>query len=228
MGREYIDFWVRVEERDGAAELFSKLTELGYRKAVVELEDNLEESFEEIKSLAEENKLEIYRKLVLEPSGRKELLRNLRENRGKYEVISIICRNLDTALVAARDSRVDTLIIPPNPGYRLDKGVAALLKHRVELPFNWFLSQETRDAFLSTAIKIMKFLAGKRGVIVSSAASSSLELRGWRELASLLEVLGMNTQQALDSISIIPQEILRENLLKLSPNYIARGVLKIG
>lgn len=225
MGRKYIDFWVKVSW-ESADEVLAKLRELGFSAAAVELEDA--ETFEELKKLGREHGLELYRKLVLNPRERRELLDTLGASRGRYEVISVICWNLEVALVAARDSRVDTLIIPPGRRYRIDKGVAALLKNKVELPFRWFLEEGGRRDFLETAMEVVKTLAPKSGIIVSSAASTSLELRGPMELAALLEVLGMKGEEALNAVSKTPSEIIETNLLKLSPNYVARGVIRVG
>ncbi|MEM0094293.1 MAG: hypothetical protein QW753_08005, partial [Thermofilum sp.] len=66
------------------------------------------------------------------------------------------------------------------------------------------------------------------GVIVSSASSSALLLRGPIELASLPWVLGYPQERALDTVSKTPSQIIERNLLKLSSNYVCRGVVKIG
>ena len=224
--RRYVDLWMRCESFEKCLEMMKCLKRLGFSSAAIELRGECVERFDHLRREAEEVGIKLYRKLVLEPSTRKELLKLLRENRGKFEVISVICRNLETALVAARDSRVDTIIIPVNPGYRFDKGVAALLRNRVELPFRYFL--EDRSGFLRTASEIVSVLAKKCGIIVSSAGSSSLELRNPRQLASLLQVLGFDEERALDSISTEPTKLIEENLMKLSKNYVMRGVMRIG
>jgi len=224
--RSYVDLWVRCESFERCLEMMKCLKRLGFSSAAIELRGECVERFDHLKREAEEVGIKLYRKLVLEPSTRKELLKLLRENRGKFEVISVICRNLETALVAARDSRVDTIIIPVNPRYRFDKGVAALLKNRVELPFRYFL--EDRGGFLRTASEIASILGKRCGIIVSSAGSSNLELRNPRQLASLLQVLGFDEERALDSISTEPTKLIEENLMKLSKNYVMRGVMRIG
>lgn len=224
--RKYIDLWVKCEDMEESLNMMKCLKRLGYSSAALELRGECVEKIDDLKREAEEIGLSIYRKLVLEPSSRRELLKQLRENRGKFEVISMICKNLETALVAARDSRVDTIIIPVNPRYRFDKGVAALLKNRVELPFRYFL--EDRGGFLRTASEIVSVLGKKSGIIVSSAGSHSLELRTPRQLASLLQVLGFDEEKALDSISTEALSLIEENLMKLSKNYVVRGVMKLG
>ncbi|MEM0329646.1 MAG: RNase P subunit p30 family protein [Nitrososphaerota archaeon] len=224
--RRYVDFWVIGEERERAVELLRALARLGYSDAVMELKGDLAWSFEELRDAAAETGVRLHRKLVLKPNSRKELLQELRRSRGKFEVITVICENLEVALVAARDSRVDSLIIPPKSGFRIDKGVASTIRNCVELPFSWYLAN--RQLFLEAALRIIQILGRRVGVIVSSASSSALLLRGPIELASLPWVLGYPQERALDTVSKTPSQIIERNLLKLSSNYVCRGVVKIG
>jgi len=223
--RRFIDFWIKGQSLDQALSLLKVLKELGFSGAVLELQEELIEKFDELKLRANELGISLYRKLIVKPERRRDLLKTLRGNRGKFEVITVICENLETALVAARDSRVDSLIIPPRPRFRIDKGVASLIKNRVELPFKFFL--EDRQAFLETALNVIKFLGRKVDLIISSGAEDKYDLRNPRELAALLQVLGYDQEKALDSISKIPEQILEENMLKLSKRYVARGVIKL-
>ena len=223
--RRFIDFWIKGQSLDQALSLLKILKELGFSGAVLELQEELIEEFDELKLRANELGMSLYRKLIVKPEGRRDLLKTLRGNRGRFEVITVICENLETALVAARDSRVDSLIIPPRPRFRIDKGVASLIKNRVELPFKFFL--EDRQAFLETALNVIKFLGRKVDLIISSGAEDEYDLRNPRELAALLQVLGYDQEKALDSVSKIPEQILEENMLKLSKQYVARGVIKL-
>ncbi len=223
--RRYIDFWIKGEDYETAIGLLEEIKELGFSGAVMELKDVLLERFDELRKASEEIGVKIHRKLVIAPKSRKELLSILRNNRGRFEVITVICKNLEVALVAARDSRVDSLIIPPRPRFRIDKGVASLLRNRVELPFSFFLKD--KQAFLEIALNIVKAFGEKVELIVSSGASDKLGLRGPSSLASLLQVLGYDREKALDSVSKVPEMILETNLLKLSKRYVAKGVIKL-
>lgn len=224
--RMYVDFWVKGEDYESSLELLRTLKRLGFSDAVMELGEDLLERIEELRRAGGELGLNVHRKLVIAPKSRKELLRILRGNRGKFEVITIICENLEVALVAARDSRVDSLVIPPKPRFRFDKGVAATIKNCVELPFSQYLSD--KEAFLETALRLVEILGRKAELIVSSAASNPLELRGPRELASLPWVLGYPQEKSLNSVSKTPRSILERNLLKLSKRYVVRGVIRLG
>jgi len=224
--RRYVDFWVIGEERERAIDLLKTLARLGYSDAVMELRGDLAGSLEELRGKAAEIGIRLHRKLILKPGSRRELLRELRSSRGRFEVITVICESLEVALVAARDSRVDSLVIPPKPGFRIDKGVASTIRNCVELPFSWYLAD--RQQFLEEALKIIRVLGRRAGIIVSSASSSPLLLRGPRELASLPWVLGYPQERALDAVSRTPLQIIERNLLKLSRRYVARGVVRVG
>ncbi|MCS7132938.1 MAG: hypothetical protein NZ918_04400, partial [Aigarchaeota archaeon] len=193
--RRFIDFWIKAETLEESITIIKSIRKLGFTSLVMELGEDVADNLEELKSRTREYGVSIYRKLVLKPERRRDLLESLREHRGKFEVVTVLCENLETALVAARDSRVDTLVIPPKPKFRFDKGVAALIKNRIELPFIYFL--EHGEAFLETSMKIMEILGRKIEIVVSSGASNELDLRGPRELASLLEVLGYDQERAL-------------------------------
>jgi RNase P/RNase MRP subunit p30 len=104
--------------------------------------------------------------------------------------------------------------------------VASTIKNCVELPFSWYLAN--RQSFLEEALRIIRVLGKRVGVIVSSASSSTLLLRGPEELASLPWVLGYPQERALDTVSKTPLQIIERNLLKLSKRYVARGVMRVG
>jgi len=223
--RRYVDFWIRGEDYNSSLELLKSLKRLGFSDAVIELRDDLLEKVDDLRRAGEELGINVHRKLVVAPKSRKDLLRALRNNRGKFEVITVLCENLEVALVAARDSRVDSLIIPPKPKFRFDKGVAATIKNCIELPFNQYLSD--KRAFLETALGLVETLGRRVELIVSSSASNTLELRGPLELASLPRVLGYPQEKALNSVSTTPRGILKRNLLKLSKSYVVRGVMRV-
>ncbi|MCX8187410.1 MAG: hypothetical protein N3F65_02230 [Nitrososphaeria archaeon] len=224
--RRFIDFWIKAETLEESITIIKSIRKLGFTSLVMELGEDVADNLEELKSRTREYGVSIYRKLVLKPERRRDLLKSLQEHRGKFEAVTVLCENLETALVAARDSRVDTLVIPPKPKFRFDKGVAALIKNRIELPFIYFL--EHGEAFLETSMKIMEILGRKIEIVVSSGASNELDLRGPRELASLLEVLGYDQERALDAVSKTPEKILETNRIKLSKKYAAKGVIKLG
>lgn len=226
MARKFVDFWIDLTGETDLSEILLEVKKLGFKSVVAS--STSDTIYEEFKKLGENHGVEVYRKLVLEPEDRLDLLNNLRKHRSSYEVISVICNNLEVALTAARDSRVDSLILPSNKRFRIDKGVASLISNSIELPFKWFIDEASRRDFIRVANEVVNYLSSKTSIIVSSYASKPYELCSPHELASILQVLGIERGIALDSVSTIPWSIIERNMLKLSPNYIAKGVLKIG
>lgn len=226
MARKYVDFWINLTGEADLSEILLEIKKLGFKSVVVSsINDKM---YEEFKKLSENYDVEVYRKMVLEPENRSTLLRNLRKYRGRFEVVTVICNNLEVALTAARDSRVDSLILSPTKRFRIDRGVAALISNCIELPFKWLIEQKSRRDFMRVVNEVITHLSNKTSIIVSSCASKPYELCSPHELASILQVFKIDRKTALDSVSIIPWKIIKTNLLKLSPNYIAKGVLKIG
>ncbi|MDW7985750.1 MAG: RNase P subunit p30 family protein [Nitrososphaerota archaeon] len=225
MPRKYIDFWINIVEDIDLSEIMARIRELGFSSIAVSIID--ESKLEEIERIGRDFEINVYRKIVLEPDDKSTLLRELRTCRGRYEVVSVICRNLEVALTAARDNRVDTLIIPPDKRFRIDRGVAAIIKNCIEIPFKWFLDKSVRRDFLRVTDEIVEHLARKVDLIISSSASKISELRTPYEMISLLHIFGFNKESALNSVSTTPLKIIESNLVKLSSSYICRGVVKL-
>jgi len=129
LGRSYVDFWINLDEEVDQSEMLSEIRKLGFRRVVVSSMDKAR--LEEFKKLGESFGVEVYGKIVLVPEDRPALLKDLRSRRVEYEVVSVICNNLEVALTSARDSRVDTVIFPPGKKFRIDKGVAAVIKNSI-------------------------------------------------------------------------------------------------
>lgn len=220
-----MDLWVEPLNESNIHEIMSEAKSLGFEcVALSYLDDAI---FREAERVGKEVGVKVYRKIVLEPESRSDLLRDLKKHRGRCEVISVICGSLDVALTASRDGRVDTVIIPPDKRFRIDKGVASLIRNPVEIPFRWFLNRETRRDFIKVLLEIVDYLASRTDIVVSSRASSRFELRGPREMATLLQAVGIDENRSLSAVSNVPIQIIERNLTKLSPNYLYRGVMKI-
>ena len=61
-------------------------------------------------------------------------------------------------------------------------------------------------------------------VIASSGAQDVYGLRDPNGLASLLSLLGVDEEPALDMVSSVPNAVIEENRAKLGPNFIEPGV----
>ena len=61
-------------------------------------------------------------------------------------------------------------------------------------------------------------------IIVTSAAESIWDLRSGRELASLAYICGMTREDAVNTVTVIPEQIVARVKKIKSPEFIAPGV----
>ncbi|MEM2440685.1 MAG: RNase P subunit p30 family protein, partial [Candidatus Bathyarchaeia archaeon] len=61
-------------------------------------------------------------------------------------------------------------------------------------------------------------------VVVSSGATSPLQMRKPLEVAALASLFDMDKPTALDAVSKTPLDIVERNREKLSPNFVAPGI----
>jgi RNase P/RNase MRP subunit p30 len=177
--------------------------------------------------------LDVIKRLDLDPKNPNELLRSLRSNRWKTEIITVNCRNKSVARQAGRDRRVDLITYPMVDNWRnnhLDRQQARLmrdsgcgylidtsqllvddphvLRKRIE-----FIKRNTDNAL-------------KRGVSVV-ATSCAVDVWGLRDpngMAALLSLLDVDENLVLEMVSSIPHELVVRNRGKLKTSYIASGV----
>jgi ribonuclease P/MRP protein subunit RPP1 len=64
-------------------------------------------------------------------------------------------------------------------------------------------------------------------VVVSSGAGEPLLMRGPRELAASMQLLGIGEEESLDMVSYVPWRIVERNRNKLEPGYVSMGVRRI-
>ena len=61
-------------------------------------------------------------------------------------------------------------------------------------------------------------------VVVSSGADDPHNMRGPRELAAVLDLLGIGEEEGLDAVSTTPWSIVDRNREKLMPGFVEPGV----
>lgn len=238
--RRFIDLHVFSNLSIGSSsidEIAQMAVELGYRAVGLAdfNKDNLN-LIEDLRRKFSEYGLDLISRVDLNCSSPSELKRKLRFYRRKVEIISVFCRNLQIARLAARDRRVDLL----NFTYKsrqfnfFDASEASLsLKGETALEIN------LRDLlFAGTSGERIQFfkicrenvkLAKKHGVplVFSSGARSILEMRGPRELAAVASLLDLTEFEARETLSTIPFNIVQRNREKLNENFILPGVRRI-
>lgn len=109
----YIDFWIRSLD----AELCNTLLEMGYSVVVVERPGS---------NICRD--IRFFEKRVIDAVSRKELLDKLRSIDRSRVVVSVKPRSVESARVAARDSRVDSIILDRDSARFIDKHQFNLMK----------------------------------------------------------------------------------------------------
>ena len=192
--------------------------------------------FDQIKEKYQTKGFLIYPRLDLgiKQEKKEDIIPLLRQNRRKYPIIGIECTTPDIAAWAAQDNRVDILRFPSLQFNKLfSLSVANLM-----LKFNKFLEVPLSALYTSSErvhiplIRDTRFAltrAVKKGVpiIFNSSGSKPTDQRNPFELSALGQILCLDSQKALDGISIIPNALLEENLKKVDSNYIIPGVFRI-
>ncbi len=174
--------------------------------------------------------LDIVSRVDLKPKTAGALKASLRRVRTLYVVVAVECRSKAVARQAARDHRVDVVYFPPGSGLWFDDAEARL-------------AAQTGCAYEINLTELLALIAGRDAhglrrmaegvwnawrrdvpVILSTGASNRLEMREPRGLASLMTLLDIEPEDAVEMVSTNPQGIIERNRGRLSGEYVAPGV----
>ncbi len=184
---------------------------------------------EKIADVAKKIKIEIF--LGFEARNIKDL-EKLKNRRQKFDLLLVHGGDLELNKLACETPEVDLLTHPELE--RNDSGLNHILvkaaeKNNVAIEINFrevlLASKKTRGKILANLQKNVE-LAKKFGakIVLCSGAISHFELKDPQVLASFATQIGMSLQDATNSISKIPQEILTENKKRLSNRWVMPGV----
>jgi len=159
-----------------------------------------------------------------------DMKRKVHEYRAKVDILMVDGGNIKINRAACEDPRVDILANPYKS--RRDSGInhiiarkAAENKVALEINLNHILkSRSVFRAKLMTNLREIIKLKHKFSfpVVTTSNANSIYDLRTPEDIITLLIYFGMSLQEAKDSLSIYPLEILEKN--KIRKNIIIKGV----
>ena len=174
--------------------------------------------------------LDVISRVDLKPRTAGALKASLRRVRTLYVVVAVECHSKAVARQAARDHRVDVVYFPPGSGLWFDDAEARLAAQSgcayeinlIDL-FTLIAERNTRG-LRRVAEGIWNAYRRAVPVILSSGASEPLETREPRGLASLLTLLDIEPEDAVEMISENPWSIVERNRGKLSGEYVAPGV----
>ena len=213
--------------------MIRKASKLGYRPVAMSLPSNIpEEKIQQLRNICSEAKVDFASRVDLKPRTPKELINSLRRLRRRFELIAVMCESKHVARQAAKDRRVDLLNFP-SISFRkrfFDKAEAELASNSLgsfEIDIKPVLTLEgparirllsslRREAAIAQAFHVP--------IVISSGASSEMLMRKPRELAALTSLFDLDEASAIEAISRNPLAIIKRNMEKLSPNFVAPGI----
>ena len=190
----------------------------------------------DIEKLIEEYPIEIIKRLDIDGAGKtkNQIIPMLRKERRNTPLIAIKCYDSDLTGWAAQDNRLDILTFPINQiGKLYTNSVAKLMlkfdKHLEVSLANLYWAPEKFQLQAVRQIKQALIIAKKKNVpiIFNSGSTSINQIRSPWEILSLAQTLTTSKESQLDSISILPYNLVSKNLVKISSDYIAPGVFKV-
>lgn len=167
-------------------------------------------------------------RLDIKESSRHNLFRQLRSIRNRFELIAVECTNMQVAMAAARDRRVDVLVVDPVGRVPFTRSLAHVCRAALEVNFLKFLRPSERPLLMSR-LKGQLAMASQNDidVICSSHARDKWGMRNPCDLAALCSQMGLDAPRALDAVSRNPVSRIEANRLRLSEDYISEGVRMI-
>lgn len=193
------------------------------------------QDLELLKQLSREYGVDLAARIDLTPRSKTQLLRDLKESQGTFEVTAVHTVSEHLAKIAIRDDRVDLIsIASKSSGAAFRPSIARLIA-----PTSKAVEFELSSLTLSKGQERIDLLSRMRrcvrlakifhvNVVISSGATDKYLLRSPMDQASIAHLIGMNLSTALDSLSIVPLSILERNRARLDPRQIYSGVKVAG
>jgi len=180
--------------------------------------------------------IEVYTRINLEPRNQQQLMDQLNRVRRSYTVVSVTCTTKSVARQAAKDHRVDVVRFPTDHRRRsvgMDRQQAALAADSgcsYEVVASDLMAQE--PAILEQTLRTIRremsnSIKHNVPVVLSSGACTLNGLRDPRGMASLMNLLGVGEEEALDMVSTNPWTLVERNREKLSGRIVLPGVVKV-
>ncbi|MEM3576879.1 MAG: RNase P subunit p30 family protein [Candidatus Bathyarchaeia archaeon] len=235
MKKAYADLHLLPNPRDLklVSRIVSKASALGYKVIGISLPQNFgQEEIQKLKNLCAENKIDFVSRVDLKLRSPKELIRDLRKMRRKFELIAVLCESKSVARQAAKDRRVDLLNFPSTDFRKrfFDRAEAELASNALaslEIDVKPLLTLEgLARVRLIHNIRREAATATKYGVpiVISSGVADERLMRKPMEQASLAFLFDLDEAAALKAVSKNPIAIVKKNREKLSPKFVAPGI----
>ncbi|MCL2477286.1 RNase P subunit p30 family protein [Candidatus Bathycorpusculum sp.] len=238
MKRRCIDLHLRANPKDPQTtqRLIERAACFGYHAISIPLSAQFEDNqLNLLRAACNQAGLDFISRVDFKPRNTEDLMRFLRKNRRRLEIICIICDDKEIARQAAKDRRVDLLNFPSLDYHKrffdraeaelASAGLAAL---EVDIRPLLILEGPARVRLLSNLRREVALAQEfKVPLLVSSGASESHLMRMPKDLACLCYLFGLNQPQALDALSTTPNTLIERNREKLRSKFVAPGITLI-
>lgn len=213
--------------------MITKAADLGYRLLAINLFGKFsEEAIQKIRRLCKEEGIDFASRIDLNPKTPRELIRNLRKIRRRFELVAVKCISKNISRQAAKDRRVDILNFPyydPRRRFfdRAEAELASNARASFEVDMQLLLTLEGRRRIrLLSCLRREVHIAEKFHVpiVISSGATDELLMRRPLDTAALTSLFDLSSPLSIQAISTNPMTIIKRNREKLHPSFIAPGV----
>lgn len=168
--------------------------------------------------------IDIVNAIMLKPGSPEELSRLAEKARGRAELLMVHGGDYDVNRAACENPLVDVLCHPElgRPDSGLDHVVvkaAADNQVAIEINFREILESYKRQRVhvLSGLRRNIKLCSKyKAKMITSSGAVRKWNMRPGRNLAAMAHLLGLDLGEAIDTVTAVPEELVRTNREKLA------------
>jgi len=229
--RKFVDLHLVPSDRDASESMLQQASRLGFTCVGLtpgdgDVDSNIVKHDGDIPDIA--------RRIDLRPRNPNELTSSLRRIRRRFEIVAVVCRSKPIARQAARDNRVDILNFPTQVQSRrrvmFDRHEASLASGAncaYEINLSDLLNKGGHVASQLLSMMVVEVENARRHdvpVVVSSGVDSPIMMRGPRELAASMQLLGIGEEESLDMVSDVPRGLVERNRGKLDPSYVSPGV----
>lgn len=218
---------------DEVRSMVSKSSELGYGLVGIPLPTGIgEDRIRQLQMVCDNANMDLVTRIDLIPRTSRELLRDLRRFRRRFEIVSVLSISKAVARQAAKDRRVDLLSFSvTNLRTRFfdyaeaELASSALSCLEIDIVPLFSLAGFQRVRLISR-LREEAAIARKFNVpiIISSGASNEYLLRGPHDCAALASLFDLTIPFSLHALSENPVAVVERNRGKLSPDYLAPGL----
>ena len=233
--RRFVDLHLRapIKDLNQVERMVRKSSELGYHLVGLVLPHYVvRDQINQLRKIFDNAKIDLITRVNFSPKTPRELLRDLRRYRRKFEIVSVTSASKSVARQAAKDRRVDLLHFSATDLRKrfFDRAEAelaskSLSSFEIEITPLLLLTGFSRIRLLSRLRKEVAIAERFRvPITISSGATNENLVRGPYEHAAVATLFDMSIPSALHALSKNPLAIVERNREKLGPDYIAPGI----